>query len=291
MELIVFKSSVVGQNGGGRGGINVLRLVCKRLMQVVESCATRLTNQQYNGPESLPLALRRCMRIEHIRSYSRNLRSLEGCPNGLKSLYIDGSSLQSLEPLNGCTELESLVISNPCRISDLSPLASCTRIKKLTIILSQVTDISALSSMPLLEEVDLGKNVHYPSIKDLSPLIQCKRLRVLDIGGNQDIEDISPLTQCSQLEELLMWGLTKITDLKPLSSLIKLKKLGIGNVPVEDLTPLSALQGLEELRCYYIPLTTSLLPLERCSKLRTLYCYSSAKDYAMLRERRPDIES
>ena len=219
MELIVFKSSVVDEKGIGRGGMNVLRLVCKRLMRVVESCATRLTNLTNGGPESLPLALRRCLRIEHIRSYSRNLRSLEGCPNGLKSLYIDdGRSLESLEPLRGCTELESLEIWTARDISDLSPLASCTMIKKLTINFSQVTDISALSSMPLLEEVVLHKGAYQTSIKDLSPLIQCKRLRVLYIKGNRDIEDISPLSQCSQLEELWMIGLTKITDLKPQSS-------------------------------------------------------------------------
>ena len=121
----------------GQGGMDVFRLVCKRLMRVVESCATRLTHY-HRGPDSLPLVLRRCMRIEHIRCRSFNLRSLEGCPNGLKSLDIYCPSLQSLEPLKGCTELESLEINGAVCISDLRPLASCTKIKKLTISYSQL---------------------------------------------------------------------------------------------------------------------------------------------------------
>jgi hypothetical protein len=62
--------------------MNVLRLVSKRLMRVVESCATRLTYQSYNGPKSLPLmcvALRRCHRIDYIKCNSP-LSSLEACP-------------------------------------------------------------------------------------------------------------------------------------------------------------------------------------------------------------------
>jgi Leucine-rich repeat (LRR) protein len=130
------------------------------LMRLVESCATRLTNERVNeGPVSFPLVLRRCVRIEHIICDSYNLSSLEECPSGLKSLYVSGCSLQSLEPLRGCTELEILKVYDARNISDLTPLNACTRLKKLTINYSQVTDISVLSSMPLLQEVDLGKFV------------------------------------------------------------------------------------------------------------------------------------
>ena len=292
MELIVKLFSDVDEDGRGKGGMNVLRLVSKRLMRMVESCATRLVNTKGDGPESFPLALRRCRRIGHIRCNSYDLKSLEGCPDGIKSLYIgDGESLHSLEPLRGCNQLESLEIWQSCQISDLSPLNACTRLKKLTLPYSQVTDISALASMSLLEEIELHKFEVQSSIKDLSPLSQCKRLKTLNIGGNREIEDISPLAQCSQLEKFLMWGLTKITDLKPLSSWTKLKELTIRSVPVQDLTPLSVLQNIEWLDCRFIPLTTSLLPLARCIKLKRImiYCDRDAKYLDLLKERRPDI--
>jgi hypothetical protein len=54
MELIVVQLSNVDWYGLGKGGMNVLRLVCKRLMRVVESCATRLNYQRVNGGPLLP---------------------------------------------------------------------------------------------------------------------------------------------------------------------------------------------------------------------------------------------
>ena len=95
-ELIVMLLSDLNEDGWVKGGLNVLRLVSKRCMQVVESVATRLTGK--GAVNSISAAVKRCKRIEQIRCNS-SLRSLEGCPDGLKSLYIDyGSNLESLEP-------------------------------------------------------------------------------------------------------------------------------------------------------------------------------------------------
>jgi hypothetical protein len=108
-ELIVLQcSDVVKDKWGcwvGNGGLNVLRLVSKRCMQVVESVATRLTHKA--EADSLTVAaLKRCSRIEHIGCDI--LGSLEGCSNGLRSLVImGGSTLESLEPISACKELET----------------------------------------------------------------------------------------------------------------------------------------------------------------------------------------
>ena len=91
---------VNGEDGWGRGCMDAFRLVNKRLMRVVESCATSLTYKSFNGTVSLPLVLGRCMTIYHITCYNNSLMSLDGCPDGLNSLYIsNGNSLQSLELL------------------------------------------------------------------------------------------------------------------------------------------------------------------------------------------------
>ena len=44
-ELFVRLSSEVDKYGWGKGSLNVLRLVSKRCLQVVESVATRLTSE------------------------------------------------------------------------------------------------------------------------------------------------------------------------------------------------------------------------------------------------------
>ena len=178
LRLIALKLSHVVY-GEGKGGMNVLRLVSKRLMQVVESCATRLTKLGDKGPESFPLALRRCKRIEHITCWSSFLKSLEGCPDGLKSLIIRyGDLLSSLEPLRGCTELESLEIGCSFRITDLSPLAS----------------------MPLLEDL---KILGCSNIKSLNPLSGLKKLRSCDVRGVDPQTSVLPLSLCESLKVLI----------------------------------------------------------------------------------------
>ena len=111
-ELIVLLLSNINRYGWdesgrwvGKGGLNALRLVSKRCLRVVESVATRLAHS--DKADSLPLAaMKRCKRIKHIRCFT--LGSLEGCPDGLKSLVIRQGQylvfildwvLESLEPL------------------------------------------------------------------------------------------------------------------------------------------------------------------------------------------------
>ena len=128
-ELIVSKCYDLDENRLGRGGLNAFRLANKRLKQVVESCTTRLVNRQKeDGPDSLPIPIiQRCGRIDEIRCASHNLRSLEGCPDGLKKLWIGDAP----------------------HLSDLSPLASCSMMMALIIQDSSIIDISVVSSMPL----------------------------------------------------------------------------------------------------------------------------------------------
>ena len=131
-ELSVRLLSEVDEYGRGRGGLNVTLLVRQRCMRVVESVATRLTHIANEDDEEMEegqyylllVALTRCKGIQHIKCESEYLVSLEGCPNGLKSLIIiDGSSLERLEPLSACHELETLTIrySYSVHIQSISP--------------------------------------------------------------------------------------------------------------------------------------------------------------------------
>ena len=107
----------------------------------------------------------RCGRIEVIRCQSHNLRSLEGCPDGLKKLWIGDAP----------------------NLSDPSPLASCSIMENLWIIDSSITDISVVASMPHLEVFVCQKDDARPSIKDLSSLSSCPRLKGLLLYSNLEI--------------------------------------------------------------------------------------------------------
>jgi Leucine-rich repeat (LRR) protein len=208
LRLIVSRLSDTDQWGRGRGGMNAVGLVSKRLMQVVESCATTLSDlksphshdlQEDLGPKSLPRCLMRCARIERIKCYSRNLNSLNRCPEGLKSLSASGHSLESLEPLQKCRALESLDIRWAGQISDLSPLASCVMMKLFFLHGTPISVLSPLSLMPLLENLSI---YHCKNIKSLDPLSGLMNLKKLDCIGIHPQTSLLPLVSCTGLKEL-----------------------------------------------------------------------------------------
>ena len=270
-ELIVSKCSDVYDHGWGWGGLNAFRLANKRLKRVVESCTTVLANRQYeDGPDSLPIpSIQRCGRIEKIVCYSSNLRSLEGRPDGLKRLWIGYAT----------------------HLSNLSPLASCLMMKSLVIWDSSITDITVVSSMPLLGEFTCRKAAGGPSIKDLSPLFSCPRLKELDLCGNSELKDLSPLSACTDLESLDISSCPLITSLHPLSNQSNLKILGCSHCPlITSLDSLSTLLNLKTLDCYGIDPQTSLLPLASCIGLKQLRCSPYVVDLEELMRRRPQLE-
>lgn len=79
---------------------------------------------------------------------------------------------------------------------------------------AQWTDLSPLSGMTSLE-VFIASGA---SIKDLSPLESCKKLRILEIAYCGLVTDISPLAGCESLEMLNISD-THVTDLSPLDDL------------------------------------------------------------------------
>ena len=230
-ELIVLKCCDVDGNGWGRGGLNSFRLANKRLKQVVESCTTRLTNLlEDDRPDSLPIPIiQRCGRIDDITCLSHNLRSLEGCPDGIKWLYI----------------------GNAPHLSDLSPLVSCSIMRCLIFQDSSITDILVVASIPLLNTFTCQKRgPESPSIKDLSPLSSCSRLKNLDLFGNHELKDLSSLSACTTPEFLEISACNLIASLAPLSNLKSLKELYCHGIdPETSLLPLVSCTGLKELFC------------------------------------------
>ena len=215
-------------HGYGNGGLNVLRLVSKRCMQVVESVATRLTNKE--NACALPVAaLKRCTRIEHIGAryndsfHTQLIESLEGCPDGLLSLCItDGSMLKSLGPLSTCTKLMTLRLPF-ASVTDLHPLSHCKKLTTVDLTASSgAKDLSPLCQCPDIKDLFIG---HLSSIKDLTFLeTGFAKLTFLDISCLQ-VEDLSPLMKLPNLEELYCNDIPRTTSLLPLARCCDLKSV------------------------------------------------------------------
>ena len=81
---------------------------------------------------------------------------------------------------------------------------SLDSIKKLNLYGFSVTDISALSKLPLLEIVSLSSN----QIKDISVFKTLKNLKEIYLANNciNDFSQIENLKNCKKLEKLVLKG-------------------------------------------------------------------------------------
>lgn len=214
--LILQRLSKVDGWGVGYGGMTCMRAVSKRMMQMVESCTKQISHGNLYGVHGLPLALKRCSRVTHIHLSSTNLKSLEGVPPTLQSLFLvgmqysqmyllEGGPVESLRPLGGCPDLEIIQLNDGCDLTDLSPLASCHKMKSITIHFSKITNISSVTSMPLLENFALPKGSYGEGryIDDLAPLLQCKKLKRAHLMGNE-LKDDSAVEELRKNQNLML---------------------------------------------------------------------------------------
>ena len=169
---------------------------------------------------------------------------------------------------------------------------------------SQIEDISALSSLTHLEELDLKAN----AIKDLTPLSPLVNLQTLylEYGTSHNKRnilkhgetplDLTPLASLKKLQKLHLTG-NVITNLTPLASLKNLRTLILHNIAFPesapdtttqysrklDLTPLSNLTNLEEIHISANPNIENFTPLSSLINLRLLnLSESNVKDITFL---------
>ena len=127
-------------------------------------------------------------------------------------------------------------------ISDLSPLAE---LKELDFWLglgnNNISDLSPLAELKNLEGISLNGN----NISDFSPLAELKNLKFLYLYDN-NISDLSPLAELKNLEMLLLTQ-NNISDISAIVGLTQLKRLDIGKNNISVIPPLAELKKLETL--------------------------------------------
>ena len=88
---------------------------------------------------------------------------------------------------------------------------------------------------------------------DLSPLIEIKNLKVLNISKTQ-VSDLTPLAELMYLEKLEV-SRTPVSDLSSLANLKNLEELYLFSTQVSDLTPLTELKNLRRLHIRNTPVS------------------------------------
>lgn len=176
--------------------------------------------------------------------------------DGLSILSADGITVGNIEGIQYLRNMTKFSIQNSKNVSDLSPFSQ-GQFDKLSIIYmrnNKITDISPLTGVvPNLKEiyfengVDLGK---YPddvlgsnSVTDLSALATMPLLEQISAEDNYSVTSLAPLANHTHLQKVYLKN-NKITSIEPLKLNTNLRELLIER---NNLTSISGVENMSKL--------------------------------------------
>mgnify|MGYP003583477497 FL=1 len=155
--------------------------------------------------------------------------------------------------------LRILELSNR-QISDISFLAGMDLLEHAILNHNRIGNLAPLAALSNLFLVDFSDN----RISDLTPLANLTKLKYLYITQNQ-LKDLAPLAECRQLEALAING-NIIQDLSGIRNAVGLQMLFMDSNPISDLEPLRGLTNVFHLMAQSCRLTD----IEPLSGMRSL---------------------
>jgi len=185
---------------------------------------------------------------------------------GLESLLLSRTGLTTIPVLTDLPNLKFLdLVGN--QISDISGLSGMPVIETVTLFGNRITSIATLSDVPNLKALGLGVN----QITDITGLSGLTSLQIVDLTNNQitaigaltdlpnliymdlqnnQIKDISGLAGLPKLIFLLL-NRNRIETVDALSDLPKLRYMELSTNQITDISGLSGLPGLETVDLSY----------------------------------------
>ena len=218
--------------------------------------------QQHTDVQELDLDLSQCNDYEGVFSAVASLvklekLSLKGSRSTVVSLPSAMSSLINLHTLNFyhvgriknisvLTGLRNLTV----KLSDeqnFSDLAECTQLQHLTLSYCfNMDNVSALTNFKNLKTL----KVYNCGLKDISALVNCNNIELLDFTGCPNIEDISALANLTKLHTLVFDRCDMVDDILSVAKCTNLQKLVFNNCKnLDDISPLSNLKQLKSFDC------------------------------------------
>lgn len=164
---------------------------------------------------------------------SRDDFSYDPAQGGGWTIRLFGRALHDVSPLKEIADARQLVLAN-CEVSDLSALSSLAELDELVLCnLPRLQDVSPLASLSKLTWLSLL----YTNVTDLRPLAAIPGLFRLDLTGNAHLADVSPLAHCQDLHSVFLEG-TNVSDVAPLARCPSLANVNLDGTPVTDVSAL-----------------------------------------------------
>jgi len=175
----------------------------------------------------------------------------------VKRFELDISGRDPFVPLGVFRDVEHVEVST-CGPFDLASVAPLIKLETLVVFSAfvPIRDLSPLAGLKNLRHLTIEHVVGC----DLSPLSSLTRLKELQLSGS--VEGTLPLANLRNLRQLQLMGLSD-RDLPPLAALSDLEELSFESGSFDDLTPLAALQRLRSLKLCFVS-----VPDEQIESLR-----------------------
>ncbi len=238
-----------------------------------------------NLPALAELKSLRTLEIQ-VCSGTTDISFLKKMPKLTKLKYIDKECMD-ISAVAALKNLTSLTLSPSNRLSDLSvmkgmkkltyleadfgfeslkPLAKLTKLKSLRVNSNYLRDISTLSKLKRLTELEILEHNNIRSISVIGKLTKLKSLML----HTMELDSMAPLKKLKKLERLTIMYVRCPDARKTVSSLTTLKELSVSEAIGGDCTYLKKLTKLESLVILYDDIT-SLNGLQKLKKLKFLW--------------------
>ncbi|MFC8826301.1 leucine-rich repeat domain-containing protein [Streptomyces sp. NPDC057137] len=178
------------------------------------------------------LRLHRCRKVKDIGPLLklRALRRLDLSMTGVASVSGLGAALPDLESLSlqGCRGLR-----------DIRPLSGLRRLATLDLGWTGIKDLSALTDVGAVTELDLTSCTHLTTLKGIDAM---PRLRVLRMDKVRRLRSLDGLGHHPDVTELILTECDQLTDLRAISGLP-----GLGTLELALCERLTSVAGVEAL--------------------------------------------
>ena len=203
----------------------------------------------------------------------------------LKKAEVPSITIQGEEYSTDLTSLE--LYGKGLTDEDIADLKYMINLTYLNLNGNNLTDISPLSALTELRQLNVNNNV---DLADFSPLSGLTELQMINNYGCP-VTDYSFVTGLTKLESIQLYNVQEDTDLSPLSGLTNLKNLSCGGDDnyITDLSFLSGMTGLQGLSLIAfgdidISFAANMPELTNLQ----IYCYSrNGQSYAEVRDLSP----
>lgn len=168
------------------------------------------------------------------------------------------------------TEGQSLINGG---IQSLNDLKQMIHLKTIRIALQEITDISALSKLTMLEVVDLNHN----PIESVAPLASVSSLRDLSVYDSR-VSDFTALSPCHFLENIDA-GRSWVTSIQAFAGITSLKQLILRQSALSSIQGIESLAGLERVGFSSVE-DHNLKPLAALPRLQEVYLDEALRENA-----------